>query len=122
MFALVRDMTFPVQVTFRGSDPSEAISSLIEKRAEKLGQIFPRITRCKTVVDLHHHPDRTTDRCSVTLTVHIPGEELVVHEPHGKRDTNVYKLVNDAFNHAERALQSHQDKHRPTHHRERHPG
>lgn len=49
-------MIIPVQITFRGMEPSEAIAAKIRQRAEKLDRFHERITTVRVVFEqLHHH-------------------------------------------------------------------
>lgn len=120
-------MSFPVQITYRGMDSSEALNRLIRDEAAKLGKFFDGIVRCRALIERqsgHHHAGSPFH---VRLTVAVPGFELVVggepslrvtpfgDEPprvHKNDETDsVYKdpalTVREAFRRARRRLQEH---------------
>jgi hypothetical protein len=44
-------MELPVQITYRGVNPSDALSRLIRKEARKLDEFFDRIVSCRVLVE-----------------------------------------------------------------------
>ena len=51
-------MAVPVRLAYRNSDPSEAVSAVIQNKVDKLEQFYDRIVSCRVVVSSphrHHH-------------------------------------------------------------------
>jgi hypothetical protein len=75
-------MSFPVQITYRGLDSSEALNELIREEAAKLEKFFDGIVSCRVLVErqsAHHH---TGFPFHVRLNIVVPGADLaVVTEP-----------------------------------------
>ncbi len=71
-------MSVPVQVTFRGVDPSDALSELIDKEAAKLEAIFARIIRCHVTVEKVERHLRNGAPFQVRIDLTVPGAELAI--------------------------------------------
>ena len=98
-------MTAPVQVTFRDFPPSEAVTRHVEKRADKLGLFFGRITRCHVVVETPHRHHKHGPRFHVRIDLRVPGKEIVVsRNPESERE-DLYATLDGAFGDAERILE-----------------
>jgi ribosomal subunit interface protein len=100
------------EVTFRDIERSEAVEQRVRERAERLGRLSDRITSCHVVIQAphrHHHKGMLYD---VRIQLHVPGHELVVSregsDNHAYED--VYVVVRDAFDAAERKLEELQRK------------
>lgn len=102
-------MQLPLQITFRGMDPSGAIEAQIRKRAEELDQFFGRITACRVVVETGHRHHHKGHLFHVVVDITVPGNEIVVKrdpsEHHAHED--VYVAIRDAFDAARRQLEDH---------------
>jgi ribosome-associated translation inhibitor RaiA len=98
-------MQIPVDVTFRGMDPSPAVEAAIDAWVERLGHAYKRIQRCHVWIDQPHHHRRRGARFHVKLVVQTPGAELAIGHEHGHPD--VYLALGDAFAAARRRLQDH---------------
>jgi cold shock CspA family protein/ribosome-associated translation inhibitor RaiA len=107
-------MQLPLQITFRGMGPSDAIESLIRERAARLERFHDRIMRCHVVVELPHQHQRKGGHFAVRIDITTPtGEIAVTHDPkldHSHEDFNV--VVRDAFNTAARRLEDEVRRHR----------
>jgi ribosome-associated translation inhibitor RaiA len=73
----------PIQITFRGLAPSQALETQIRQRVAWLEQFYDRITGCRVLVELphrHHHEGR---HCQIRIELTVPaGAPIVVsHEP-----------------------------------------
>jgi ribosome-associated translation inhibitor RaiA/cold shock CspA family protein len=91
----------PLQITIRDIPPSDALERRIRKKAAKLEELHPRITRCRVLVEVASpHHDR---RFRVRVDVHVPGRETCVEGEHGE---DVYVALRDAFNSADRLLKN----------------
>lgn len=99
-------MQTPVQVTFRGLDPSPAAEERVQSEAAKLERYHPRLTSCRVVVEKQHHRHHHGDLFHVRVDLTMPGGEVVVKrepmEHHAHED--VYIAIRDAFDAARRQL------------------
>ena len=69
-----------VQTTYRDMDRSEALDRLVDVEAAKLQRFFPRIVRCRVLIEKPHN--RKGAPFHVRIELGVPGDELVVsHVP-----------------------------------------
>lgn len=108
-------MPIPVQLTYRGMEESEALSTLIHARAQKLEHFYGRISGCRVLVEQPHRHQRSGEHFHVRIDLTVPGGELVVErEPSLRsRHEDAYVAVTDAFRAARRELQDHVRRRRP---------
>src|SRR5690349_3021084 len=99
-------MQIPLQITFRGMDPSEAIEAGVRERAARLERFQGRITRCHVTVDLPHR-HRTNGRLfSVHIDITTPSREIAVtRDPSDRTHEDFNVVLRDAFNAAVRQLE-----------------
>lgn len=99
-------MESPLQVSFKGFEPSAALRALIERRAAALERVCDRITRCQVVVEQPHLRRRTGNRFRVRIHLGVPGHELVVDREPGRNERHVdaQPTVRDAFDALEKQL------------------
>jgi ribosome-associated translation inhibitor RaiA len=113
-------MTTTVQTTFRNMDPSEAVTTRIQKEADKLHTFFDRIASCRVIVEAPHRHQRRGGAFHVRIEVGVPGKELVAgHDPAAQRDAtegrhksqevhgphkDVYVTIRDGFKAMQRQL------------------
>jgi cold shock CspA family protein/ribosome-associated translation inhibitor RaiA len=98
-------MQSPVQLTFRDSLPSPALSAHVEKRAAKLDTFFDRIVKCHVVIESPHRHSKHGQRFHVRIDLHVPGKELVVSRTPDEAREDARAAVDDAFGEAERLLE-----------------
>lgn len=102
-------MQLPLEVTFRNAERSDAVEAAVRERADKLKQYFQRIISCRVTIEV---PNRTPQydvlNHRVSIEISVPGDELVVSREPTKHDdfNDVYITIGDAFDAAERQLQS----------------
>jgi ribosomal subunit interface protein len=96
-----------LQITFRGMNPSNALSEHIQDNAEKLERFFEGIVGCHVVVEEPHRHHHQGKHFHVRVDLHVPGKSIVVGREHGERQAHedAYQAVNDAFDAARRQLQ-----------------
>ena len=116
-------MTSPLQIVFRNTEPSPAVTQRVESEVAKLGRFCRDITHCRVVIEAPHPHHRHGGRFSVRIELRIPGHEIVVHHdpavlpavlgaaagprrvevdaPH----KDVYVTIRDAFEVARRRLE-----------------
>lgn len=102
-------MELPIQLTFRGMGPSEAVEARIRERAEELTRFYDRIMRCHVIVDAGHRHHHKGQLYHIRVNLAVPGGEIVVNrdpaEHHAHED--VYVAIRDAFDAARRQLEDH---------------
>jgi ribosome-associated translation inhibitor RaiA len=100
-------MQIPVQVTFEGAEPSEAVRSAIEREVERLEKHNHHIIGCRVAViaPSHKHHHGTGFHIHIWLTV-PPHENIVVnHVPsEDRRHEHVEVAIKDAFASARRQV------------------
>lgn len=70
-------MELPLQVTYRGLEPTAALGRLIHKEAGKLDR-FARIASCRVLVDRELRHIRSGAPYRVRIDLKLPGKELTV--------------------------------------------
>ena len=95
-------MQTPLQVTFRGMPPSDALEARIREKAAKLDSLHTGITRCRVVVERRDRHKHQGAQFRVNLDLRIPGHEVVVDRDH---DEDVYVALRDAFDAGVRQLE-----------------
>lgn len=108
-------MEYPVQITFRGLEPTDAIKTAIEERAVKLERYYDKIESCKVVIESPHKHKQKGRIYEVKIRLGVPGEDIVVtREPsqHSAHEDDLYLSINDAFKEVARRLEDHVRKRR----------
>ena len=117
-------MQIPMQITWRGMEPSPAVETKIHEEAAKLDEFYDRITSCRVMVEIPHQHQHRGYRFHIRVDLTVPGGEIVVnHEPtlHGDVQKmegelskgvelsaphkDIYVAIRDAFKTARRQLQ-----------------
>lgn len=95
-----------LQITFRGMEPSEALSEHLRANYEKLGRLCDRVVSGRAVIEQGHHRQSKGRQFQVHLTVHVPGKEIVVSRDLADRDTreDACAVADQVFEAAERML------------------
>jgi hypothetical protein len=100
-------MQIPLQVTFEGSDPSQAARALIEREVERLEKHNGHIIGCRVAVIAPSHKHRHGGGFHVHISLTIPPHENVIvnHAPSDdKRLEHIEVAVKDAFASARRQI------------------
>lgn len=71
-------MELPIQITYRGLDPSEALRDLIHKEAGKLDKFFDRIVACRVLIEREQRHLRSGAPFRVRIDLTVPGGELTI--------------------------------------------
>jgi cold shock CspA family protein/ribosome-associated translation inhibitor RaiA len=100
-------MQIPVDVTFRGFEPSEALNARIAEWMEKLDRVYSRIGRCEVLVETPHRHHRHGRHFHVRIRLTVPGGEIVAsHDPGADgAHEDVYVALRDAFTAVRRQLE-----------------
>ena len=100
-------MQLPVQISFRGMEPSDAVEAKIRERVGKLDRFYDRTMGCRVVVESPHRRHHQGKLFHVRIDLTVPGGELAVtREPaehHAYED--VFVAIRDAFDAAQRQLE-----------------
>ena len=102
-------MELPLQISFRGMDPSPAVEARIREKAARLGRFHNRIMSCRVVVEARGRRQVKGNLYRVRIDLGMPGRELVIKNT-GRRDhahEDVYVALRDAFDAAARRLEDH---------------
>jgi ribosome-associated translation inhibitor RaiA len=90
------------RIVFRGMDASDALSSLIARKARTLSRFYGHIETCRVAVEEAH------GQFEVAVELHVPGADLVDRGVH----TDPYKAVRIAFHAAKRLVEDYIGKRR----------
>jgi ribosomal subunit interface protein len=105
-------MTFPLTVTFRGMDHSEALDAVIRDKVDNVRRKFQTIVSFRVTVEAPSKHHKHGDQFHVNLDVNVPGKEFVANRApvghHAHDDVNV--AIRDAFRAMERELTQHFDR------------
>lgn len=102
-------MQSPLQITFRGMEPSDAVEANIREKAEELEKFTEHITSCQVIVEAPHKHHLKGLRYSVKVDITLPGKKIVAsrHPDEHRAHEDVYVAIRDAFNAAGRQLEEH---------------
>jgi len=95
-------MQTPIQIVFHGIAHSGAVERHVRERVARLEHLHPKLMRCHVTIEQPHHHKRQGNRFNVRLSLHVPGDEIVVNKD---SDEDVYVALRDAFDSARRSLQ-----------------
>lgn len=98
-------MQLPLQVTFEGLDPTDAIREHIDGHVEKLGRLGRSITHVRVSVSLPHRHFWRAAEYRVCLEVKVPHVKPMVVR--ATRSDDLYGCITEAFAAASRLLTSH---------------
>ena len=100
-------MQVPLQVTFEGTEPSEAVHAVIEREVDQLEKHNHRIIGCHVAViaPSHKHRHGSAFQVHIRLTV-PPHENIVVNHtpPEDARHEHIEVAIKDAFAAARRQV------------------
>jgi ribosomal subunit interface protein len=100
-------MQIPLQIIFRGIEPSEAVEARIREKVGKLDRFHSHIMSCRVAVESGHHHHHQGNLYHIRIDITTPGKEIVTsrerHENQAHED--VYVAIRDAFNAATRQLE-----------------
>lgn len=98
------------QITFRDMTSSEAVTSHVERRAQKLKLLFDRVVGCHVVVEEPHRHSTKGKKFHVRINLHVPGKELIISKNPEMAKEDLHVAIDDAFTDAERVLEEHARK------------
>ncbi|RXZ42019.1 HPF/RaiA family ribosome-associated protein [Crenobacter cavernae] len=95
-------MKCPLQISYENLPESEALTSHIRQKADKLEQVFQHLIACNVTVGLPHRHSQQGERYFVHIDVTAPGTELVSNK---QSHEDVYVALRDAFDATRRLLE-----------------
>lgn len=101
-------MQIPLQISFRNMDPSDAVSARVRERVTQLEKYCEHIISCRVMIDEPHRRHHTGNLFHVRIDIKVPGKELVVDRDPSQHTAHkdAYVAIRDAFDAAERELQT----------------
>src|SRR5271169_5085216 len=100
---------FPLEITTRGIENSEAVEARIRKKGDKLAVFYDRIEFCRVVVEIEQNHKHTGKLFAANIEINVPGKTLVVNH---QRDEDLYVAIRDAFAAMKRQLEAHAERQR----------
>jgi len=100
-------MRVPMQLQFRGLEPSDFISNSVWDHVEKLEGFYDRMTSCSVTVSAPHHHKHLGKIYQVKVHIYLPGGEIwaSTEGEHNQAHEDVYVCIRDAFQMARRRLE-----------------
>jgi ribosomal subunit interface protein len=100
-------MQQPLQIDWRGMDPSPALEANIRERVDKLETFCDHIIGCRVVVEQVHRHKHRGNLFNLRVDVSVPGKTLVVDHEHRKDHAHedAFVAARDAFEAMKRQLQ-----------------
>jgi len=104
----------PLQITWRGIDPSEAVEARIRKLAERLEKFSAHIISCQVIVEAPHKHGHQGRLYEVHIHVTTPGGSAVANREHRMEHSHedVYVALRDAFRAVRRQLEDYERERR----------
>lgn len=102
-------MQIPVQITFDGMPPSEALADKIRRKVAHLEQLHADLISCRVVVEQPHRHQHQGGLYQVRVELGVRGQTPIVGGREGPSDhahEDVYVAVRDAFDAVERQLRA----------------
>ncbi len=97
-------MQIPLQITFHGMSPSEALEAAIRGHAAKLERFQAHVMSFRAAVEELSRHKQQGKQFAVHLDIKVPRKEIAVSREH---DEDVFVAVRDAFDAARRQLEDH---------------
>lgn len=100
-------MQEPIQITFRGMDPSDFIERRILTKVADLERFYREIISCHVTVETQHHKHHKGNLYAVRIDLRVPGKEIVAGREHRQNHAHedVYVALRDAYAAAVRQLE-----------------
>src|ERR1700676_2628445 len=102
------NMQVPLDITFRNSEPSEAIRSEVEKQAKRLERFHDRITSCNVAVIAPQTRHRKGGLFKIDIRIAMPEhKDVIVTRTHDDVPEHEHFAVaiKDAFGAAQRQIE-----------------
>lgn len=98
----------PLQIAFRGTDPSEAVEARVRSKVDELERLFHHLINCRVVIERPQNRQHKGSTYNARVYIGVPGQEIVVTNNHPKDQghENIYDAIGDAFQAAEKRLKT----------------
>lgn len=108
LMASDQTVEFPLQITFRGIDHSQAVETAIHRRATRLARFSGQITRLHVTVDMPHQHRHRGNHYAIHIHIITPSGEVVVTRDPSLDDSHsdFQSVLRDTFDAAVRHLES----------------
>ena len=108
-------MRIPLELAFKGVEPTAAMEELVREQVERLQRFEPRILACRVTVESTHRASNAAPRgVRVNVEVSVPGQRLVSSRERGGLQKPVeydpYRAIRRAFIAAERQIKEASDQ------------
>jgi len=102
-------MAIPLQITFKGMDPSPALESRIRDKTERLGRFADFILRCHVTVEATHRHHHQGNLYRTRIEIDVPRGRIVAGDtgPQDHAHEDAHVATRDAFDAATRQLEDH---------------
>lgn len=102
-------MRLPLQVTFRGMGPSEALEARIREETDRLEELFDGIMGCRVLVEQPHRHHRQGNHFHVRVDLTVPGREIIASRDVAENlaHEDPYAALEQAFHATRRQLKDH---------------
>ena len=102
-------MSIPLQITFKGMDPSPALEARVREQAARLERFAGRIRHCHITMEAPHRHQHQGRLYRARIALDVPGAEIVIgHEgPKDPAHEDAFVALRDAFDAATRRLEDH---------------
>lgn len=107
-------MLLPIQITWRGMEPSAALEGRVRALAQGLEQFSSQMIHCHVIIELPHKRGHQGHVYEVHIQVTVPGTELIAQHEHRELQSHedLYVALRDAFRAMRRQLQDYGRKRR----------
>jgi ribosomal subunit interface protein len=102
-------MKIPLQITFHNIKNSEAVGQYIQKKTQKLNNIYSDIASCRVVIEMPHKHHSQGNQFIVNIDLGVPGHQIIINQDHHE---DVYVALRDAFDVVKRQLEDYVYQHR----------
>jgi cold shock CspA family protein len=104
----------PLQVTFRGIDPSPALEARARELADRLEKFSPTIMHCHVIIEAPHRHKHQGEIYDVRIDITVPDKEIAIRHtrPADHAHEDPYVAMRDAFKAARRKLQDYERERR----------
>jgi ribosome-associated translation inhibitor RaiA len=102
-------MNLAVTVRFEGMTPSQALHQDVQRHADKLLQVAPRLLSCNVAIGHSEHSHQQGNRYRVHVHAQMPGAVFEAGRTPAKNRSHedAYVAVRDAFDALRRQLEDH---------------
>ena len=105
-------MTFPIQLTLRGTQSSPALEQDVRNRLAKLSRFRRDVLGCRVIFEVSS-PQAGGHQCDVMLLLNLPGDCIVLrHHCSNAKEGDAYHCAHQVLAAAERALAKSADSRR----------